>query len=51
MESHSEPGRIQLSESTYALLHERFEVERRGEIRIKGKGELRTWFLCGPRQK
>lgn len=47
MESHSEPGRIQISEATQALLSPKFIVQERGVIAIKGKGEMRTWFLEG----
>jgi class 3 adenylate cyclase len=45
MESHSEVGRIQVSEATRALLDEKFTLAERGMIAIKGKGEMRTWFL------
>ncbi len=37
MESHGIPGRIQVSESTYALTRKWFNYESRGEIPIKGK--------------
>ncbi|MEY3015246.1 MAG: hypothetical protein RIT45_3981 [Pseudomonadota bacterium] len=47
MESHGEPGRVQLSASTAALVREAFELEPRGEVAIKGKGPMQTWFL-GP---
>lgn len=45
MESHGEPGRIQLSEETYLLLRDRYVCEQRGEIEVKGKGPMRTYFL------
>ncbi len=47
MESHGMPGRIQINESTYQLLRDDFECERRGVIQIKGKGEMETWFVVG----
>ena len=47
MESHGIPGRIQVSHYTYALLWDKYEFEDRGEIEIKGKGEMRTYFLNG----
>ena len=47
MESHGEPGRIQLSEATRTLLGAKFALRERGVIVIKGKGEMRTWFLEG----
>jgi class 3 adenylate cyclase len=47
MESHSLPGRIQLSDATRAALTKGFELERRGVIEIKGKGMVETYFLNG----
>lgn len=45
MESHSEKGRIQISEQSYHLLKRKFECESRGVIEVKGKGPMTTWFL------
>ena len=45
MESHGEPGRIQISEATYELVKDKFECEPRGEIEVKGKGLMRTWWV------
>lgn len=45
MESHSVPGSIQVSEATYEATKELFEFESRGTITVKGKGEMRTYFL------
>jgi adenylate cyclase len=45
MESHSLPGRIQLSAATRAALGDRFRAERRGMVEIKGKGMMETFFL------
>ncbi|MGH6674401.1 MAG: adenylate/guanylate cyclase domain-containing protein [Xanthobacteraceae bacterium] len=47
MESHSLPGRIQLSAATRAVLGDRFDIERRGLIEVKGKGIMETFFLNG----
>lgn len=49
MESHGVPGRIQVSRDTYELLRDDFTFERRGEIAIKGKGLMETWYLTGRR--
>jgi class 3 adenylate cyclase len=49
MESHSEPNSIQVSETTHELLKERYELVERGELEVKGKGRMKTWFLVGPR--
>jgi class 3 adenylate cyclase len=45
MESTGVPGRIQVSLSTYGLLREHYEFEARGEIEVKGKGKMQTYFL------
>jgi class 3 adenylate cyclase len=49
MESHGIPGRIQVSIYTYELLRDKYEFEERGLIDIKGQGEMRTYFLTGPK--
>jgi adenylate cyclase len=45
MESHSVPGRVQISAATRALLDDRFDFEARGSIEVKGKGMMETFFL------
>ncbi|KAF8373001.1 hypothetical protein PRIPAC_79430 [Pristionchus pacificus] len=47
METHSLPGRIQLSVKAYkcASRSGRFEFVPRGRIQVKGKGEMDTYFL------
>ncbi len=45
MESHGIPGRIQVSESTYALTNQWFSFEARGEIFIKGKERKQQAYL------
>ena len=50
MESHGTPGRIQITRATYELLEDEFECEPRGTVTIKGKGEMETWYLVGPRR-
>jgi class 3 adenylate cyclase len=47
MESHGEPGQIQVSGATRDLLASKFSLKERGAIAIKGKGEMVTWFLEG----
>eukprot|EP01135_Chromosphaera_perkinsii_P005611 Nk52_evm25s355 gene=Nk52_evmTU25s355 len=49
MESTGVPLKIHLSGSTRDLLGECYEVEERGVIEVKGKGEMRTYFLLGRR--
>lgn len=45
MESHSLPGRIQVSAATRIALGDRFTFEPRGTMEIKGKGRMETYFL------
>jgi hypothetical protein len=45
MESHSEPMKINLSQSTRDLLSEHFIVDPRGLIEVKGKGEMAMYYL------
>jgi len=45
MESHGESGKIQVAEGTYQLLKDKYAFEFRGEIEVKGKGKLKTYFL------
>lgn len=47
MESHGVAGRIQVTESTRQRLNGEFQLEKRGIIEVKGKGEMPTWFLNG----
>jgi class 3 adenylate cyclase len=47
MESHGVPGEIQVTESSYDLLKNNYHFEFRGEIAIKGKGMMKTYFLKG----
>jgi adenylate cyclase len=47
MESHGAPGRIHVSEATRTLLAERYVFEERGVVAVKGKGEMRTFWLEG----
>jgi guanylate cyclase len=49
MESHGTPGKIQVTRETYELLRDEFELVRRGTVRIKGKGDVETWYLVGRR--
>jgi len=49
MESQGVAGRIQITPATYRLIQSDYVCERRGRIQVKGKGELETWFLLGPK--
>jgi class 3 adenylate cyclase len=45
MEQHSEPGKITVSESTYALVYNRFTFTPRGVVDVKGKGGMSLYFV------
>ncbi len=45
MESSGLPGRIQITEVVKNHLGQGFDLEPRGEIDVKGKGRLKTWFV------
>jgi class 3 adenylate cyclase len=47
MESHAEPGSIQVTERTYQRLRPDFELQPRGTIEVKGKGPMRSYLLTG----
>ena len=45
MESNSEVGRINVSDTTYFKLRHLYEFEHRGKIMAKNKGEIDMYFL------
>jgi class 3 adenylate cyclase len=45
LESHGEPGRIQVSEAVQQRLHDRFAFAPRGVVELKGKGPVIAYFL------
>ena len=45
MESMSEPGKINVSESTYQLIKDIYECEHRGQIHVKNKGMMDMYFV------
>jgi adenylate cyclase len=47
MESHGIPDHIQICEATYQELKDKYLLEARGLIKIKGKGEMMTYLLHG----
>ncbi len=50
MESHGLTGRIQVTEATYASLRDSHTFEERGLIDVRGKGQMKTYFLAGRKQ-
>ncbi|MGF1991653.1 MAG: adenylate/guanylate cyclase domain-containing protein [Nostoc sp. ZfuVER08] len=49
MESHGIAGSIQVCEASYQLLKDKYVLEERGLIKVKGKGEMMTYILKGVR--
>ena len=47
MESHGLPGCIQVTSATYERLQNKYLLQSRGTIEVKGKGEMNTYFLTG----
>jgi len=47
MESHGVVDRIQISDSTYRHVHDQYEFEDRGCIKIKGRGLMHTYLFQG----
>jgi class 3 adenylate cyclase len=45
MEQNSEPGKINISKSTYDLVSHKFNCVYRGEIDAKNKGALGMYFV------
>ncbi len=49
MESHGQPGCIQVTEQTYQLLKADYILELCGFIAVKGRGEMQTYWLLDRR--
>ncbi|PPT10165.1 Adenylate/guanylate cyclase [Geitlerinema sp. FC II] len=46
MESQGQVGKIQVTEATYLKLKDRYVLEPRGIVNVKGRGEMMTYWLC-----
>jgi len=51
LESTGVPNRIHVSNAVQVRLHDDYEFEDRGDVEIKGKGSIHTWFLEGRRHE
>lgn len=53
MESHGEPMKIHISEDSANILSRfgTFIIEPRGQVEIKGKGLMQTYWLLGKRDQ
>jgi hypothetical protein len=45
MQQNGEANRVNISESTFRLLSDRFKCEYRGEINAKNKGKMKMYFV------
>ena len=45
MESNGEVGKINISQTTYTLVKDKFNCVERGKIQVKGKGEVDMYFV------
>ncbi|MCF8448453.1 MAG: tetratricopeptide repeat protein [Taibaiella sp.] len=45
MEQHGETGKINISQTTYELVKDKFTCEYRGEVEAKGKGVMKMYFV------
>uniref|UniRef100_A0A8C5GUV3 adenylate cyclase n=1 Tax=Gouania willdenowi TaxID=441366 RepID=A0A8C5GUV3_GOUWI len=51
MDSTGVPGKIQVTEDVYRLLNTNYDLVSRGNVSVKGKGEMLTYFLEGKVQE
>ncbi|MBO0680599.1 adenylate/guanylate cyclase domain-containing protein [Mycolicibacterium sp. S2-37] len=49
METTDVEGRIQVPHNIYERIRHAFEFEERGDVDVKGKGVMHTWYLVGRR--
>ncbi|GAA2552131.1 adenylate/guanylate cyclase domain-containing protein [Mycolicibacterium diernhoferi] len=49
MESTDVEGRIQVPQDVYDRINASYVFEERGEVEVKGKGAMHTWYLVGRR--
>jgi adenylate cyclase len=49
MESHGHGGSIQITDATYELIKNEFVCSPGGVKNVKGKGEMKVWFVLGPK--
>jgi class 3 adenylate cyclase len=50
LESQGQPGRIHISDATWALVREDFDADAPGTIELKGRGPMTTYLVIGPRR-
>jgi class 3 adenylate cyclase len=47
LEGTAEPMKIHVSESVHARLEDSYLFEERGEVELRNRGKLRTYYLIG----
>ena len=50
MESNSAPGKINISENTFAIIKDSFDCEYRGEVEVKNRGMMKMYFVNGVKE-
>jgi adenylate cyclase len=50
MESNSAPGKINISENTFAIIKDSFDCEYRGEVEAKNRGMMKMYFVNGVKE-
>ncbi len=51
METTDQTGHIQVPQGVYDRLRDEFEFTERGDVAVKGKGVMHTWYLVGRRPR
>jgi adenylate cyclase len=51
MDSTGSENKIQVTEYVYSLIKQEYVLQERGTVKVKGKGEMRTYFLIGKKGK
>lgn len=51
MESNSAPGKINISENTFAIVKDSFDCEYRGEVEVKNRGMMKMYFVNGVKEE
>ncbi|MBT8315309.1 MAG: adenylate/guanylate cyclase domain-containing protein, partial [Maribacter sp.] len=51
LQANSEPGKINVSDSTYNLIKDSFDCEYRGEFEVKNKGMMKMYYVNNPKIK
>jgi guanylate cyclase len=51
MESHGAGGSIQVTQATYELIKNEFSCEARGTVNVKGKGDMKVWWVLTEKER